>query len=386
MRALATFLVLVAALLVTPTAASAFGGFGGGPGGGFGGGVGPPPGAGPGVGVPPLVGGGGPPVAVPPIHLPPVGLPPGAGILPPGQTVPPWSVNRWRWGGRYPRRYRYGSWIDDGRYRQPPPPPPQAAPPPEKLFERMEEARSAFRKGAYDEAKRVVEGLLKEVPDDVFLQEFLGLIRFAGGAYADAAAAVRRAVGGGGGWDWSTLGGFYEEPETYVEQLRKLEARRWHEPEDLDARLLLGYHYLVTGHLEAATEELAALSKKAPRDPAVKTLLRLAKGGEPEQGGAKTDPPPAAPSFRLVGEWEARSPDEGLIEATFDANGGFTWTYRTASKRRRYAGRYTIRRDRILLEEKRKGPVVATMKPDGDLAFELRIVGEEKVLRFARVK
>jgi hypothetical protein len=75
----------------------------------------------------------------------------------------------------------------------------------------------------------------------------------------------------------------YRHRQAYTNQLRALEKYARGRPKSPEARFLLGFHYMMTGHAEEAKDELLAALKLAPRDRLAAKLLTEAGGKVPPE-------------------------------------------------------------------------------------------------------
>src|SRR5262249_21185560 len=135
-----------------------------------------------------------------------------------------------------------------------------AAPPEESVTNQsmgtFDQARDAFRQGDYTRALDLTDQAIRQLPNDPTLHEFRALVLFALKRYDEAAAAIYAVLSVGPGWDWTTLIGLYDNPETYTQQLRALEDYVGRNPQSPAARFVLAYHYLTDGHPDAALGQL----------------------------------------------------------------------------------------------------------------------------------
>lgn len=168
----------------------------------------------------------------------------------------------------------------------PQPNPPQEDPKTKAAVEKFDQGRLAFKAGKYDDALKLVNEAIQELPGDPVLHEFRGLVLFAQKNYTDAAGTIYAVLAAGPGWDWDTLKSLYPNEETYVEQLRALEAFSNAHPDAADARFLLAYHYLTLGYTDEAKAELEVVSQLQPKDELSPQLVKLLSGELP---------PPAEP-------------------------------------------------------------------------------------------
>ncbi len=123
--------------------------------------------------------------------------------------------------------------------------------------------------------------------DDV--HEFHGLVLFAMGDYQKAAAIAHTTLDAGPGWNWNVVQTLYPSPDTYTQQLRGLEHYISEHPNQAATRFLLGYEYLMLGHLNAARRQFDRVVALEPRDQLAKNIvagLSKAPGvtGQPQVG------------------------------------------------------------------------------------------------------
>jgi tetratricopeptide (TPR) repeat protein len=138
----------------------------------------------------------------------------------------------------------------------------------------FDQARGAFKNGDYKEALALVDKSIEQLPSDATLHEFRALCLFALKEYKQAAAALYAVLAGGPGWDWDTMSSIYADVATYTEQLRALEAYQRANPKSPEANFVLGYHYLVMGHLDVAIKKFENVVKLLPDSELSAELLK----------------------------------------------------------------------------------------------------------------
>src|SRR5690606_4837760 len=109
-----------------------------------------------------------------------------------------------------------------------------------------------------------------------------------------------------------------------------LEAARNAAPDDPAPRLLLAYHYLTAGHVDAAVRELQRLHALLPDDPLTLSLLEeLDPSAVPEQPlELPAAPPPGTiDPAQLVGTWQATREGDESFTMQLDEDGTFTWSF-----------------------------------------------------------
>ena len=109
------------------------------------------------------------------------------------------------------------------------------------------------------------------------------------GDYQKAAAIAHTTLDAGPGWNWNVVQTLYPSPDTYTQQLRGLEHYISEHPNQAATRFLLGYEYLMLGHLNAARRQFDRVVALEPRDQLAKNIvagLSKAPGvtGQPQVG------------------------------------------------------------------------------------------------------
>jgi tetratricopeptide (TPR) repeat protein len=127
-------------------------------------------------------------------------------------------------------------------------------------------ARAEFKKGNYAEATKAIDRAIRLLSGDRTMHEFRALTLFAQKKYNDASAAVYAVLAEGPGWNWDTMAGLYDKPQTYTKQIRALETYVSEHPKDGALHFLLAYHYLVLDERKPAIDELRAAAKLTPKD------------------------------------------------------------------------------------------------------------------------
>ena len=105
---------------------------------------------------------------------------------------------------------------------------------------KFDQARAAFFEGRYDEALKLTDAAVAQMPRDAVLHEFRSLVLFALQRYGESAAAIHAVLDVGPGWDWKTLSGLYPNNDVYTKQLRALEAARDKDPKAPELRFSAG--------------------------------------------------------------------------------------------------------------------------------------------------
>ncbi len=294
-------------------------------------------------------------------------------------------------------------------------PGPEESPEVREAYGVFENARQAFAAGEYARALELTEQSIRRIPNDPILHEFAALSLFATGDFDRAAIILNSLLAAAPGMDWTTLIGLYRQPDDYTQQLRKLEEFTRQHPSDAGARFVLAYHYLILGHVEAATKELQAVVKLQPNDRVAQWLLDSLQAPEPgaegdAPAGAKTaadaqkpDAANAKPAVAataepreedaretdLVGQWRAEREGDAF-DLTVDEDWNFVWkaTPRSGAPVT-LSGTVDADYDTLVLESEQQGALAAQVASKGPDAFEFILPGgprDDPGLTFRRVK
>jgi hypothetical protein len=154
-----------------------------------------------------------------------------------------------------------------------------------------------FRTRNYASVIRGLSRALDRAPGDRGLLQLRSLAFFAVGDYPAASRDAYVVLAENDVWDWVKLRSLYRSVDEYTAQFRALEQQAAANPNAAELRLLLGYHYMMMGHLDAARRQFEAV---VTLDPANETARRLARpagasGNEgPPLPALPADPNPAA--------------------------------------------------------------------------------------------
>jgi tetratricopeptide (TPR) repeat protein len=264
----------------------------------------------------------------------------------------------------------------------------------------FEAARKAFRQGDYDQALNLVDRVIKDNPSDSTAHEFRALTLFALGRYDESAATLDSLLAVAPGWSWETMSGLYPDVRTYESQLRDLEGFTKKEPKNAAGRFLLGYHYLVTGHQDAARSQFARVVDLQPKDRVAEQLLtgletknepapererppepKPANDNEPARfkDGAETD---------LVGHWAAhREKGSPAVDLTLNDDGKFHWVAGEGDNATKVSGNYEVNGQTLVLDGGKNESLVGHLASDGKNAFHFKMLGspaEDPGLEFER--
>jgi tetratricopeptide (TPR) repeat protein len=220
----------------------------------------------------------------------------------------------------------------------------------------FDQSRAAFAAGNYQQALEFSNQALKTMPKDAVVHEFRSLILFALKNYKEAAAAAYAVLSAGPGWDWTTLSGLYGNVADYTTQLRALEEFTKSNPKSSEGHFLLAYHYLTTGHADAARKQLLEVDKLTPNDRLVRQLLGLTATSAASEDTTKPTPqPPIDPdkvvkTEQLVGTWTAPGSGGSKFEMNLDKDGSFRWKYTSGKKSDQIKGIFAIEQNNLALQ------------------------------------
>ena len=135
------------------------------------------------------------------------------------------------------------------------------------------EAANAFRDGDYRDALKLAGHAAIESPQNPKAAELMSLASFALGDYQAAAGPAHAALAFAPPADWASLRAYYGGVAAYTKQLRALEKYCRDNPSAADARFVLGYQYLMTGHPNNAVQQLDQVVRLAPHDKLAAALV-----------------------------------------------------------------------------------------------------------------
>lgn len=241
----------------------------------------------------------------------------------------------------------------------------------------LERSRVAFAAGDYLTASTAVDEAIAATPGDVTLHEYRALVLFALGKYGEAAGVLNPVLASGPGWSWETMVGFYSSSDAYSGQLAKLEAYTKSAADRADGHFLLGYHYLVCGHMANAGQEFAAAVAIQPADTISRQLAALTGDSVPDAGAAETDSPvqPArVAGEQLIGSWSTDSA-AGRIVFTMDKEGEFSWSCAGAENTSVMKGTYGLNDKGLLVLSTDDTQMVSAVSMEGDGSMKFILVG-----------
>lgn len=252
----------------------------------------------------------------------------------------------------------------------------------EKSTVALERSRESFRAVDYLSALSAVDEAISFAPGDAALHEYRALVLFALGKYGDAAGVLNPVLASGPGWDWDTMIGLYDSPDRYTDQFRKLESYVLKQADAADAHFLLGYHYMVGGHLEDAYAMFDRAHELQPRDMVARQLRSLVGDSIPtdepllaETGGTEMEEVKKSPikEAALQGVWKATSAEGKIITLSMETSDSFSWTYEGASESEVLKGEWSIDEDGFLILADKDVQLVGdiTLNEDGTLHFLL---------------
>jgi tetratricopeptide (TPR) repeat protein len=275
-----------------------------------------------------------------------------------------------------------------------------AAPPAESVTTQgmsiFDQARQAFNQGDYTRAVDLTDQALRQVPNDPTLHEFRALALFALGRYDEAAAAVYAVLSVGPGWDWSTMIGLYNNPETYTQQQRALETYASQHPSSAAPRFVLAYHYLTQGHLAEALDQLKAAVALQPKDQLSAQLVQqlqqaqnAGSASQPGQGAesptspalaatpnpSSPNPAPTGKEGQLQGTWTAQPAKDTTITVSFQDQGKFTWKVNHQGKAQEFQGNSSYVSGILTLAQDQNNAMVGDVHWQDPNHFQFKVLG-----------
>jgi len=246
-----------------------------------------------------------------------------------------------------------------------------------KSNEALKRSRDAFAKADYMTASKALDEAIAATPGDVTLHEYRALVFFALAKYSDAAAVLNPVLASGPGWSWQTMIGFYSDPEAYNQQIRKLEDYTKATPGKADARFLLGYHYMVCGHMKEANGEFAKACELQPADTISRQLRDLTKSSLPATDDDTT--PPAKPDLmtqaKLPGLWVSDRGKEGKVTFEVKPDGNYTWNYVHEGRSTAMSGTYSFDDKGLMVMSTDDTQMIVELVRKDDTHMKFTIIG-----------
>jgi tetratricopeptide (TPR) repeat protein len=175
----------------------------------------------------------------------------------------------------------------------------------DRYFSRAEQA---FREADFRNAMRLAAHAAIDNPEDADVHLLLSLAMFAQGDYQGAAMEARGLAAMGKIPNWDTVFGMYGQLEPYEKQLRALEQFVGKNQAAPEARFLLGFHYAMAGHREAAQQEFLAALNAVPEDTLTADLLTHVGGRVPADIARRQSEAVAQPQGKPSGPAQGKPP------------------------------------------------------------------------------
>lgn len=136
------------------------------------------------------------------------------------------------------------------------------------------EAKSLFKRGEYQLAKKKLDEVVSRVPKDGNAYQFRALAAFAAANYDDAAADAYDAMGLGNAWTRPTIQSLYGDQkmyDTHVDTLKRVVA----EKPSMQTHFLLAYHHLMSEQWADGKTQLQKVLELQPEESLSKQLLAV---------------------------------------------------------------------------------------------------------------
>jgi hypothetical protein len=262
---------------------------------------------------------------------------------------------------------------------------PAAALPPgvsAEAVSKFDQARESFYDGKYEEALKLTDAAVAQMPRDAVLHEFRSLVLFALKRYEESAAAIHAVLDVGPGWDWKTLSGLYANVNTYKDQLRALEMTRDKDPKSAALQFLVGYHYLTCGYQDAAVRAFGKTVELQPKDSVAAALYaslspRDAQPAKPSEGASsKAGPAPKdVPPDSILGNWTAIANGKAKYSMSLNKDGSFSWGYTRGNRKQEVKGVHTVEGNVLAMEPDSGGVMLAELTSKGPDTLQFKMIG-----------
>jgi tetratricopeptide (TPR) repeat protein len=259
-----------------------------------------------------------------------------------------------------------------------------------EAIDKFDQARVAFLEGRYEEALKLTEAAIAQMPHDAVLHEFRSLVLFALRRYAESAAAIHAVLAVGPGWDAKTLTSLYPDMATYTNHLRALEGYRDSNLKAPELHFLVGYHYLTCGYPVEAASEFRRATELRPKDAVAASLAAtLSPHDMPETTSPNEQAAPKAiAADQVAGSWTATAAKGAKYSMDLQTAGAFTWGFMRGSKNENVNGVYTMEGNVLAMEPDTGGILLAELTFKGSDTLLFRMIGgakDDPGLEFQRV-
>jgi tetratricopeptide (TPR) repeat protein len=240
---------------------------------------------------------------------------------------------------------------------------------------KFDQARAAFVEGRYDEALKLTDAAVQQMPRDAVLHEFRSLVLFALQRYAESAAAIHPVLDVGPGWDWKTLSSLYSDIDVYTNQLRALEAAKSKDPNAAGSCFLLGYHYLTCGYPEEALGMFQRVAKLQPKDAVAVALVATLSPRDAQPATPAAAVPKPVPPDNVVGNWTAAGKGSAKYSMNLLKDGTFTWSFTRGARTQDAKGVYTLEGNVMAMEPDRGGVMLAELTINEPDTLHFKMIG-----------
>lgn len=153
----------------------------------------------------------------------------------------------------------------------------------QEIGEALGQGDRAFEEGRYDEARDKYVRAVVLAGEDSSVRIALGLAEFALGSYGDSSSAIRRGVARSPSLASSSfeLRAVYGKQEDFEAHRRVLEDHVAANPDDVEAKFLLGFVNFYSGNREEGKQQLAAYLDDPRHDDAVREFIMTAQVAMP---------------------------------------------------------------------------------------------------------
>jgi tetratricopeptide (TPR) repeat protein len=256
---------------------------------------------------------------------------------------------------------------------------PAAALPPgvsAEAVNKFDQARSSFYDGKYDEALKLTDAAVAQMPRDAVLHEFRSLVLFALKRYDESAATIHSVLDVGPGWDWKTLSGLYPSTDVYQSQLRALETASDENPKSAALQFLLGYHYLTCGHQENALKAFRRTVELQPQDSVATSLLASLSPRDAKPAPAPAGPKPKdVPADSILGKWTAKGKGSSKYSMSLNKDGSFSWGFTSGKRKEEAKGVHTVEGNVLAMEPDSGGVMLAELTLKGADTMNFKMIG-----------
>ncbi len=150
-------------------------------------------------------------------------------------------------------------------------------------WRRFADAISSFHNGEFEHASSLMQQVNSSSQASPAFNHFHSLCTFADGNYERSAEYAYAGLAQGQPlYSWDQIRGYYKDPAVYAQQYQSLQTQAMSADASPSTQFLLGYHHLMLGHRERATQVLEHVLTQMPNDAVIRQTLTISQQMPPQ--------------------------------------------------------------------------------------------------------